>query len=185
MKLLSKSMGWLQTLGWGAAQRKRLSILSAGATVCVALDQWTKSIVVSGFFLGESIEAWGNWIKLTLVHNYGVAFGFMNQSSDLQHYLLTTLNIIIVLVLIGFIMWMPLKRLERFAIGLIVSGAIGNIIDRFNYGYVIDFVDVGLEVWRWPVFNIADSCVSVGITIWLVSTLFFYKPPTTGGDGLQ
>ncbi len=177
MKLLTKSMEWLKTLGWGSVQRRRLAKLSTGATICVTLDQWTKSVVVDGFFLGESIQAWGSWVKLTLVHNYGVAFGFMNQNNDIQHYLLTGFNILIVIMLIGLIMWMPLKRIERFAIGLIVSGAIGNIIDRFNYGYVIDFVDVGLEVWRWPVFNVADSCVSIGITIWLVSTLFFYKQP--------
>ena len=156
---------------WRPEQQRRALWLCLGAIIAITLDQWTKAAIVDRFILGESIPVIGEWIKLTLVHNYGVAFGFLNHASELQHYLLTTFNICVVLMLIAMALWMPLARIERFCVSLIACGAIGNIIDRFNHGYVIDFIDVGLPSARWPVFNIADSCVSIGVTIWIISAL--------------
>ena len=149
--------------------------LVSSILVVVVIDQWTKDIIVHSFVLGESLPVWGDFLRLSLVHNYGVAFGVFNQASEAQHYTLTTVNILILSALSVFWLTQPIDRLARVGVGLIICGGVGNIIDRFRYGYVIDFIDVGIQSYRWPVFNVADSCVSVGITLWLIAILLAGK----------
>ncbi len=133
----------------------------------VIFDQLTKNIVKSQMELGESYNILGTFLKLTFVENKGLAFSI--KVSNLG--IFTGLSIIASLVVLyyiykykddGAMVYMPLA--------LIFGGAIGNIIGRVLYGKVVDFIDVGLSSYRWPVFNIADSSVFIGLVWFLIAS---------------
>jgi signal peptidase II len=137
----------------------------------VALDQLTKFIVDRAMPLHHSIPVIDGFFNLTYVRNTGAAFGIFARSHEA--FRLPFLILVSVLA-IGFIFLM-LKRLRDKEIGLvtalsfIVSGAIGNLIDRVLYGEVIDFLDFYWSNYHWPAFNLADGFITIGVTI----TLFF------------
>ena len=126
------------------------------ATV-LGFDQLTKWLVTSNMAWGESIPAEG-FVRLTYVHNTGSAFGlFQNQGM-----ILTIIAFVAVAAMIWLYRSSPMPSvLMRAALGLQMGGAIGNLIDRLRLGFVVDFVDIG----PWPVFNVADSSIVVGIAI--------------------
>jgi signal peptidase II len=132
--------------------------------IVTALDQWTKHIISHAFLLGESRLFIPHIVYWTYVQNHSGAFGLFGTHT----WLLVTMA---VSVLIAF--WYSFRDLTsqpltvRIAFGGIVGGAIGNIIDRFHHAYVVDFIDLR---W-WPVFNLADSCITVGIAILIVTSL--------------
>ena len=132
------------------------------APAAFALDYLTKRLVEANLALGESWPAEG-FVRLTHGNNTGTAFGlFPNQTLAL---------IIASLFAIGFLVYFYRsyalhKPLLRAAIGLQLGGALGNLLDRLRYGAVTDFIDVG----PWPIFNVADSCIVVGMVV-LVSVL--------------
>jgi signal peptidase II len=137
----------------------------------VVLDQMTKLAVKARFYRGESIEIFGDTLRFTYIENPGMAFG-IRFGSPLFFTVFATLASAIILI---YLYRMRRERFQsRFSLALILGGAIGNLIDRFAYGKVIDFIDVGVESTRWPVFNIADSAVTVGMII-LVSLVLFER----------
>ncbi len=131
----------------------------------IGLDQLTKSILNNNLVLNSPYPVIKGFFYLTLVHNRGAAFGILKNQL-----LLFILSSLLAVVLIAI----NLKRsktgkkfsLNNLALGLILSGAIGNLIDRLFFGYVIDFLDFRV----WPVFNLADSAITVGAVIlgWLL-----------------
>jgi len=130
----------------------------------IALDQTTKVLLSSYLTLDESLPIVENIFHLTLVHNTGIAFGmFKNQ---------TALFIVISILTIGLIAYNivmsrkreQLHRVERLALFLILAGSIGNLFDRIRLGYVIDFLDFRV----WPVFNVADSAITIGVILILL-----------------
>ena len=132
-------------------------LLFIALAAALGLDQLTKWLITSNMAWGQSIPEEG-FLRLTFVHNTGSAFGlFQGQGMILS---------VIAFVAVGAMIWLyrssPMPSvLMRAALGLQMGGAIGNLIDRLRLGYVVDFFDVG----PWPVFNIADSSVVVGIVI--------------------
>ena len=138
------------------------------AAVLVALDQLTKAIVTSTLSLGQSWLA-SSPVRITYVRNSGSAFGlFHNQTLPL---------IIASFLAIGFILYYFRKTsrspaLIIIALGMQLGGAIGNLADRIRLGYVVDFIDFRV----WPVFNAADSSISISIVMLAVYLLFFDKP---------
>jgi len=123
------------------------------ASFIVVLDRFTKWHILSRFALNETIEVIPNILWFTRIHNTGVAFGFGRG--------LNWLFIIVAIAVIGYLVWNRKRITENpwlaVLCGLILGGAIGNIIDRVLYGYVIDFVDLH---W-WPAFNVADGALSI------------------------
>ncbi|MFA4889529.1 MAG: signal peptidase II [Candidatus Omnitrophota bacterium] len=122
--------------------------------VILALDQLSKILIVKNLFLGQSLPVINGVFHLSLVHNRGAAFGILNNLTPL--FILTSLAAVILI-------FASLKKnrsisLENFALSLILAGALGNLIDRIFLGYVIDFLDFRV----WPVFNVADSAITVG-----------------------
>lgn len=115
----------------------------------------------------------GDWLSFLYVRNTGVAFGLFQNGS--QIFIFTSL-LITAAIIVAYVFYLP-NRLSwlQLCVGLIVGGALGNVIDRLRYGYVIDFIKVG---W-WPIFNIADSAVTVGITM-LALFLAFFEEEDTG-----
>jgi len=147
----------------------------------VILDQVSKSAITGSMHLFESIPIMP-FFKLTYVHNTGAAFSFLSEAGGWQRWFFAALA----LVISGIIaVWLArLKHHETLlavALSLVLGGAIGNLIDRLVYGYVIDFLDVYYQTWHWPAFNIADSAITLGVILMLVESFGLGKPEDTAG----
>jgi signal peptidase II len=146
------------------------------ATTILITDQLTKLWVVN--MLGpeprtRELMLLGDWLSLRYIRNTGVAFGLFQEFPQL----FTVTSILITLAAIyAYRYHLPYQRpWIQFSMGLIIGGALGNIVDRLRLGYVIDFVRVG---W-WPIFNVADSGVTVGVTMLALHLLIFGEEPAT------
>jgi len=110
--------------------------------------------------------------NLTLAYNKGAAFSFLDSASGWQTWLF---GAIAVIVSIGLLIWLARLSFQQrwlcIALALIVGGALGNLSDRFLYGYVIDFLDFYWNNWHWPAFNIADSAICVGAVMLFLDAL--------------
>jgi signal peptidase II len=136
------------------------------ALVVIALDQLTKRAVQQNLALGESLLVFPPWEFVRIVHwvNTGAAFGMFQGGNAV----LIGLTVAITLAILIYYQTLPEDHLfQRICLALIVGGSIGNLIDRLTLGYVVDFVAVG----RFPVFNLADSCVTVSVFLLLISTI--------------
>ncbi|MBV8283621.1 MAG: signal peptidase II [Candidatus Eremiobacteraeota bacterium] len=140
--------------------------IAAVAIGVLWLDQYTKHLVVTSFLPGESRMVIPHLLKWTYERNFHGAFGMFGSSAVL---LIGMAIVVLVLFWFSFRDAASRSRLVRVAFGAIVGGAIGNIVDRLHYGYVIDFVDF----YRiWPnIFNVAYSCITVGVALLLLSSL--------------
>jgi signal peptidase II len=158
----------------------RLKVFIIVSVSVIAVDHVVKWIVKSTMRLNQTIPVIGDFFTLSYIHNSGIAFGMLDSSASPYK---TPLLILVSFVALGIILYifLSLPRSIRFAslsMGLIFGGAIGNIVDRVVRGEVIDYLDVdfpdisipvlNIRMSRWPTFNVADSCVLVGIVILLV-----------------
>jgi len=136
----------------------------------VVLDQWTKYLVDHRMLLHQSVPILPGWFELTYVRNRGAVFGFLAgiDSWWRMPFFLTFSAIAVVLLAIFYIRSRPDQGLLRLSLALILAGAVGNVVDRLRFGYVIDFLDVHWRHYHWPAFNIADSAISVGICLMLL-----------------
>lgn len=139
--------------------------------LAIVLDQASKLAVDSSMQLYESIPLIP-YFNLTYVHNTGAAFSFLSEAGGWQRWFFAALALGISVVLT---VW--LARLQKHetllavALALILGGAVGNLIDRLAYGYVIDFLDAYYNSWHWPAFNIADSAITLGVALMLAESL--------------
>jgi len=137
------------------------------------LDQWTKSMVVQRLPLYQRVNVIQGFFNLTHVRNTGGAFGiFGGEKGGLG----SILFVVISLVAIGAIVFLFLKIKENektlaLSFSLILSGAVGNLIDRLRYGEVVDFLDFHLSTYHWPAFNVADSAICIGIGLMALELL--------------
>lgn len=138
--------------------------------LCVIfLDQLTKHQAINHLeiYVPHYINA---IINLTLARNTGAAFSFLDSASGWQTSFFLCLNIIISLFLFIWLLKLPSQqKIKAAGLSLILGGAIGNIIDRIQLGYVVDFLDFHYKNWHWPIFNIADSAVCVGVFLLILS----------------
>lgn len=141
--------------------------------LAIVLDQVSKLAIVDNMQLHESIPLLP-YFNLTYVHNTGAAFSFLSEAGGWQRWFFAALAVVISVILS---LW--LARLQKYetllavALSLVLGGAVGNLIDRLAYGYVIDFLDVYYETWHWPAFNIADSAITVGVVLMLAESWGF------------
>lgn len=140
----------------------RLGVFLSCAAAVLALDQATKALASSHLLLGQPVPILGNLARLTLVHNSGAAFGLF-PGSRLPFILVSALAIAVVLYLFARDAYRSLGN--RLLLGCILGGALGNLLDRVRWGRVVDFIDVGWGALRWPVFNVADSAVTLGVIL--------------------
>ena len=134
--------------------------------IIVALDQWSKWAIKTSFQLYESKPVIQDVFHFTYVTNDGMAFGLSFPGG--KHILL-----IMTILLTGFIVGFLWKEkdghpLVKYGLALILSGAIGNLIDRLFYGKVVDFLDVMVGNFHWYIFNVADSAVTVGMVLFII-----------------
>jgi signal peptidase II len=134
------------------------------------LDQLTKVIAKNSLFEGVSqpVTSFLNW---TLVYNSGAAFSFLAQAGGWQRWFFTSVGIIAALIMIWLIRKNSHQAIFSLALSLVLSGAIGNVIDRIIYGAVVDFVDVHYMGWHWPAFNIADSAITIGVILLIIDEI--------------
>jgi signal peptidase II len=140
------------------------------AALLIALDQVTKQWVEGNLPLGGPGVPLGLGFNLTYVRNSGAAFGIFQEGTLL-------LAILSLVVSLGILSYLIARRdallpLQRWALALIFAGAVGNMIDRFLYGYVIDFIHFRAGSFDFPVFNVADSCVVIGAGLMILSGFF-------------
>ena len=145
------------------------------SALVIVIDQATKRVVDTTMQLYQSIELIPCF-QLTYLRNQGAAFSFLSGAGGWQRWFFIGLAIV-ASVFICF--W--LKKLDRsqrweaVAWSLVLGGALGNLIDRILYGYVIDFLDVYVGEWHWPAFNVADSAITVGVVMLLLDS---FKTPS-------
>lgn len=146
----------------------------------VILDQVTKQMVVASMRLYESIAVIP-FFNITYVHNTGAAFSFLSDAGGWQRWFFASLAFVVSVVIS---VWLArLKKNEvllSVSLSLILGGAIGNLIDRLLYGYVIDFLDVYYKTWHWPAFNVADSAITLGVVLLLMESSGIGRPPEEG-----
>ena len=149
---------------------KLVALLLAGT---VALDQVTKVIIDRSLPLYASIPVIENFFSLTYIRNKGAAFGMMAGSEPvLRLSFLLLFSLLAIIFLIVVLLRLPqTEKLLTIALALILGGAIGNLVDRFLYGEVIDFLDFYWWSFHWPAFNLADSFITIGVTVTLYRLL--------------
>ena len=136
------------------------------AILGIIFDQITKYLVVQSFAeIGDTVPLWPGVFHLTYVINTGAAFSFFRGQVDILRWI----SLVVSLGLIIFVWYAPkISLLEQLGYGFILSGAFGNGIDRFLFGYVVDFLDFRLI--NFPVFNIADVAINIGILLLLIAS---------------
>ena len=166
----------MPNIAYNASQKKKrissiVSILSI--FLVLLIDQVSKAAISSKLYVGQSIPIIKNILHITFVKNTGAAFGVFKNGA----YFFIVVSVVAV-VIIGAILVKAIRNgkfldnfLCNFGLILIISGALGNLIDRVNLRYVIDFIDVRI----WPVFNIADSSITIGTALLIISFSKFDK----------
>jgi signal peptidase II len=146
------------------------------AMAVVVLDQLSKA-GVREYFAGHPAGEHENitpFFNIVLIHNRGMSFGLFNHNGGLNALLFSLVAAVIVTVLIYW-----LSRVESsvlaVAIGLIIGGAIGNVLDRIRLGAVVDFLDFHIGTWHWPAFNVADSAICIGVAVMLLDGLLLRR----------
>jgi len=156
-------------------REKQALIYVVSILIILAIDQYSKFIVSARLSVGQSIPIIKNILHITFVTNTGAAFGLFKDS--------TLFFIIISVVVVGFVSILLLISLKKrdflskpafnSSLILILSGALGNLIDRLRFTYVVDFIDVRI----WPVFNIADISITIGTFLLILIFLFPHRAP--------
>src|SRR3712207_6404344 len=159
--------------------RHALVIVSVAAALVVLLDQLSKLWIVDNMSRASSQVLIEGFLRLRYTRNTGAAFGIFQGGTGVLS--------VAAIAIVGAIIFSATRmgstnRLTVLSMGLIVGGAIGNLVDRLRLGYVVDFIEVygprvqiGDNIYTWPVFNVADSAISVGVVL-LVTTMLFAKP---------
>ena len=131
------------------------------ALLILIADQFTKILIIGSYRLGDSTFI-TSFFNIVRAHNTGAAFSFLAGASGWQRWLFTGIGVVATV----FIVWMlrshPGQKLFSFSLACILGGAIGNVVDRLLYGYVVDFLQLHWGGWYFPAFNIADSTITIG-----------------------
>ncbi len=172
-------MRWSWIFGQPAATRPA-SLLSrhtltfvATALLVIGLDRWTKQLATEKLFDSgvRSIPLLGEYIRLTYVENRGAAFGVLQEQTSF----FILVGLVVISVIVASYRYIPEPSwFLNICLGLQMGGAIGNLIDRIQVGYVVDFVDLTF----WPVFNVADSAICIGVAGLAYTVLFPPRRPT-------
>ncbi|MEM9386123.1 MAG: signal peptidase II [Pseudomonadota bacterium] len=157
-------------LRWVLGWRSNGAWLWLSALVIV-LDQLTKRYIVQHFEYAQNVVV-NDYFNITRLHNTGAAFSFLADASGWQHWLFVGLGLA---VSIGIVIWLRLlkgRRILSAALALMLGGALGNVIDRVQFGHVIDFIHVHYQEHFFPAFNVADSALTLGAILLIIDGFF-------------
>jgi signal peptidase II len=146
--------------------RRSLPLLLIVSGIIVAVDYATKQWVMANLAFERPLELLGPYVRMTYTRNSGVAFG-LGAGTSFPFYIFSIIAAIAILYL--FLRSRVPSLTRQIALSLILGGAIGNLIDRVRFGEVVDFIQIGTERWYWPVFNVADAAVSVGVVLFALT----------------
>jgi signal peptidase II len=137
----------------------------------IAVDQAAKLLLVRALPLDGTRQVIAGFFRLWHVRNSGAVWGFFQgHDGGLIPMIITGLAVAALLIVLFFFLRAGREmKLELFAYAFILGGALGNIVDRLRLGYVVDFLDVYAKTWHWPTFNVADSCITVGVLLLALS----------------
>lgn len=141
----------------------------AVAVVAVILDQISKPLMRQ--WLADGDVQIGPFISLVSAWNKGVGFSLLTMSQASGPYVLSALALVIAAVM-TFWLFRTHRLVPAISLGLIIGGALGNVIDRLRLGAVFDFIDVHVAGYHWPAFNLADSALSIGVALLIIDGLF-------------
>ena len=167
----------------GLFTRARLLALGFALVLCAA-DRWLKDFVVNTLGLDRVGEQYRllPFFDLTRVNNYGVSLGMFQATSMEMRWMLVGVTALIAL---GVFIWImrEVNKWDIAALSMILGGALGNIYDRYTYGYVVDFADFHIGSFRpFMIFNLADAAITIGVVILLARALFIREKPATEQD---
>ena len=145
--------------------------------VVVIFDQWTKWLAETNLTFLEPVPIIEPFLNWTLAYNYGAAFSFLADAGGWQKWFFAGLALLMSLFLIGYLAKAPRQaKLLSLGLALVLGGAVGNLIDRLLHGHVIDFIHVHYaDVWHYPIFNIADIGICIGVALIVIDMLFLEK----------
>ena len=158
--------------------KKKYIYVIVFSSIVILLDQYTKYIICNTIGLNARIEIIPDFLNIVHIRNSGIAFGLFKGFGSQFKILSLIMVSAVALFLLFFLISQIHKddKLQTFGLSLIMGGAVGNLIDRFRLGEVIDFIDVHWRsVYHWPAFNVADSAITVGIIIILFNELLMIK----------
>jgi len=153
------------------------------SAVVIGLDLWTKQLALGHLQYNQPVPVIDGLLNWTLLYNYGAAFSFLTNAGGWQRWLFSGLAVLISAVLAGWLARTPRRDwLSCLPFALVIGGALGNLVDRIRFGYVVDFIDVYWDVHHWPAFNIADSAIVVGAVLIALSGLRGSKSQIAEGE---
>ena len=137
------------------------------------MDQWTKGVVMRAFQVHESREIVSGLFDLTYVQNSGAAFGlFASVDSSVKAIVLNSVAVLVFLIVSGYALRSSHKSVRlQVGLALILGGAVGNLLDRVRFTYVVDFLDFSISGHHWPAFNLADSAICAGVALLFLDML--------------
>jgi signal peptidase II len=148
----------------------------------ILVDQFTKWLAEASLVPYQPVPV-VPMFNLTLAYNTGAAFSFLSDAGGWQRWFFISLTLVVIVVLFRWLWRMRAEeKLHAMSISMILGGAIGNLIDRVWLGHVIDFLDVYYDVHHWPIFNIADSAITIGVIL-LIVDLFIHDEKRASEDG--
>jgi signal peptidase II len=143
------------------------------ALAVIFLDRVTKLAIVQSLRVDQGIPVIPGFFDIVFVLNPGAAFGFLATLSDqVRNPLFVFVSLLaVILIIVYHTRYLRSHRLVSVALGLVLGGALGNLIDRLYYGMVVDFLDVHVGPYHWPAFNVADSAISIGVGLMILDML--------------
>lgn len=143
--------------------------------VVIVLDQISKTWALQHLLPAQPI-AICNMINFHLAFNTGAAFSFLSHSGEWHRWFFASFSLLMSIVIMVWLCRLTkAERLQALGLSFILGGALGNFVDRLRYGHVIDFIDVYYQQYHWPVFNLADSAITIGAIFLLIEMIFASK----------
>lgn len=153
------------------------------SVLIIILDQVSKYFIIRNFQLFEVSPVFPG-LNLTFVHNVGAAFSLLSEAGGWQRWFFVILSSV---VGVGIVVWLSRtpanQRWLAGALSFILGGAVGNLIDRVRFGYVVDFIDVYIQQWHWYTFNIADSAITIGAVMLVIDTFWLDRAHVSTNAG--
>ncbi len=156
--------------GRGAPAGDSLMAWLGWAAVVLIVDQFTKVLILGYYQLGDGTPV-TSFFNVVRVHNTGAAFSFLASAGGWQRWFFTGIGIVAAVVILWMLKTHAAQKLFAFAMASLLGGAVGNVIDRVLYGYVVDFLDFHWKGWHFPAFNVADSAITLGAACLILDEL--------------
>lgn len=155
------------------------------SALVIALDQYSKRLITAGFELYDRHPVLPVF-DIVRLHNTGAAFSFLANASGWQNWFFTAVAVVVSAVILWWLHRQPAGRIVvPLGLAMVLGGAIGNLVDRLQHGYVVDFLLVHYGGWSFPAFNLADAAITVGVALLLVDGFFLERarsePPADAG----